>query len=139
MCVCVCIYYVCVCVCAFIKLHITAQSGPVIYSFYSTACNPPGGYLLQLTTSRIGNLTQLIHTLLYVMTILIVNIFLARNVCAYSYSSFPHYEGSRPEPHFLDINYNVPGESVCVCVCVFKAGVGWGQKLPPTHAPFLPL
>ena len=40
--VCVC---VCVCVCVFIKLHITAQSGPVIYSFYATACNPPGGYL----------------------------------------------------------------------------------------------
>ena len=29
----------------FIKLHITAQSGPVIYSFYATVCNPPGGYL----------------------------------------------------------------------------------------------
>ena len=37
--------YVCVCVCVFIKLHITAQSGPVIYSFYATVCNPPGGYL----------------------------------------------------------------------------------------------
>ena len=36
---------VCVCVCVFIKLHITAQSGPVIYSFYATGCNPPGGYL----------------------------------------------------------------------------------------------
>ena len=34
-----------VCVYGFIKLHITAQSGPVIYSFYATACNPPGGYL----------------------------------------------------------------------------------------------
>ena len=34
-----------VCVCVFIKLHITAQSGPVIYSFYATGCNPPGGYL----------------------------------------------------------------------------------------------
>ena len=33
------------CVCVFIKLHITAQSGPVIYSFYATVCNPPGGYL----------------------------------------------------------------------------------------------
>ena len=32
------------CVCVFIKLHITAQSGPVIYSFYATVCNPPGGY-----------------------------------------------------------------------------------------------
>ena len=30
------------CVCVFIKLHITAQSGPVIYSFYATVCNPPG-------------------------------------------------------------------------------------------------
>ena len=39
--------YVCMYVCmyVFIKLHITAQSGPVIYSFYATACNPPGGYL----------------------------------------------------------------------------------------------
>ena len=37
--------YVCMYVCIFIKLHITAQSGPVIYSFYATACNPPGGYL----------------------------------------------------------------------------------------------
>ena len=36
---------VCMYVCIFIKLHITAQSGPVIYSFYATACNPPGGYL----------------------------------------------------------------------------------------------
>ena len=32
-----------VCVCVFIKLHITAQSGPVIYSFHATVCNPPGG------------------------------------------------------------------------------------------------
>ena len=39
----VCVFVVCVCV--FIKLHITAQSGPVIYSFYATVCNPPGGYL----------------------------------------------------------------------------------------------
>ena len=29
MCVCVCLC-VCMCVCVFIKLHITAQSGPVI-------------------------------------------------------------------------------------------------------------
>ena len=33
--------YVCV-LCVFIKLHITAQSGPVIYSFYANPCNPPG-------------------------------------------------------------------------------------------------
>ena len=33
-----------VCVCVFIKLHITAQSGLVIYSFYATVCNPPEGY-----------------------------------------------------------------------------------------------
>ena len=44
VCVCVCVR-VCVCVCVFIKLHITAQSGPVIYSFYATVCNLPGGYL----------------------------------------------------------------------------------------------
>ena len=36
---------VCVCVCVFIKLHITAQSGPVLYSFYAIACNPPRGLL----------------------------------------------------------------------------------------------
>ena len=42
VCECVCMY---VCMYVFIKLHITAQSGPVIYSFYATACNPPGGYL----------------------------------------------------------------------------------------------
>ena len=30
-----CVY---VCVCVFIKLHIVAQSGPVFYSFYATAC-----------------------------------------------------------------------------------------------------
>ena len=42
VCVYVCMY---VCMYVFIKLHITAQSGPVIYSFYATACNPPGGYL----------------------------------------------------------------------------------------------
>ena len=34
-----------VCMYVFIKLHITAQSGPVIYSFYATACNPPGMYV----------------------------------------------------------------------------------------------
>ena len=33
------------CMYVFIKLHITAQSGLVIYSFYATVCNPPGGYL----------------------------------------------------------------------------------------------
>ena len=39
---------VCMCVCVVIKLHITAQSGPVIYSFYTTtttACNPPQGLI----------------------------------------------------------------------------------------------
>ena len=39
--VCVC---ACVCVRVFIKLHTTAQSDPVIYLFYATVCNPPGGY-----------------------------------------------------------------------------------------------
>ena len=32
-----------VCACVFIKLHITAQSGPVIYSFYATRVDPPWG------------------------------------------------------------------------------------------------
>ena len=31
--------------CVFIKLHMTAQAGPVTYGFYATACNPPGGTL----------------------------------------------------------------------------------------------
>ena len=56
--------YVCMYVCIFMKLHITAQSGPVIYSFYATACNPPGG-------------------------LLVVNIFLARNARAHSYDPSP--------------------------------------------------
>ena len=36
-----------VCVCVFINLHITAHSGPVIYSYYTinTACNSPRGLL----------------------------------------------------------------------------------------------
>ena len=29
-------------------IYITAQPGPVIYSFYATACNPPGGYVKEL-------------------------------------------------------------------------------------------
>ena len=66
--------------CIYIKLHITAQSGSVVYSLYATACNPPGGYL-------------------------IVNIFLARNARAHSYDSSPCYDRSWPEPHSLDINY----------------------------------
>ena len=36
-------------VCIFIKLHITAQSGPVIYSFYATGCNPPGYVCMVIT------------------------------------------------------------------------------------------
>ena len=34
---------VCVRVCLFKQLIITTKSGPVIYSFYATACNPHGG------------------------------------------------------------------------------------------------
>ena len=33
---------VCLCVC--IQLHITAQSSPIIYSFYASGSNPPGDY-----------------------------------------------------------------------------------------------
>ena len=33
-----------VCLCVFIQVRITAQPGPVIYSFYATSCNPPEGY-----------------------------------------------------------------------------------------------
>ena len=39
------VHSVCVCVCVFIKFHITAQSSPVTYPLYATACNPPGVYL----------------------------------------------------------------------------------------------
>ena len=55
-----------VCVCVFIKLHITAQSRPVIYSFYATACNPPGGYLSQTyfwLEMRVHTATTPLHTL----------------------------------------------------------------------------
>ena len=31
---------------------------------------------------------------------------LEMRVCTYSYNSSPHYDGSRPEPNSLDINYN---------------------------------
>ena len=80
--------------CVVIKLHITAQSGPVIYSFYATAC-PLGGLLF-------------------------VDIFLARNVRASSHNSSPHYDGSWPEPHSLDhesVYVCVLCVNVCACVC----------------------
>ena len=95
----------CVCVCVFIKLHITAQSGPVIYLFYATACNPPGG-------------------------VLFVYIFLARNARASSHNSYLHYDGSRPELQSLDINYNaLPGEKYGD----ENAGNGGQACPPPTH------
>ena len=79
---------VCAFACVFSKLHITAQSSPVMYSFYAIACNPPRGLLF-------------------------MSIFLARNARASSHNSSPHYDGSRPEPHSLDINYNaLPGEKM---------------------------
>ena len=53
---------VCLCVCVFIKLHITAQSGPVLYLLYATVWNPPRGLLF-------------------------VDIFLATNTRAYSHNS----------------------------------------------------
>ena len=38
------------CVCVFIKLHITAQSGPVIPVFYATRIDPPkGGSMIFVT------------------------------------------------------------------------------------------
>ena len=43
---------VCVCVCVFIKLHITAQSGPVILvKLYATRTDPPkkGGSMILVT------------------------------------------------------------------------------------------
>ena len=43
--------------------------------------------------------------------LLIVNILLATNARASSHNSSPHYDGSWPESHSLDINYNaLPGE-----------------------------
>ena len=49
---------VCVCVCVFIQLHITVQSGPVIYLFYATACNPPGAYLCVCVFIKLHITTQ---------------------------------------------------------------------------------
>ena len=60
------------------KMDITAQSGPVIYSFYATACNPHRRWLL------------------------FVDMFLARNARASRHNRSPHYDGSGPEPHSLD-------------------------------------
>ena len=44
------ITYVCMYVCIFIKLHITAQSGLVILSFYATRVDPPKGGSMILVT-----------------------------------------------------------------------------------------
>ena len=39
------------CVCVFIKLHISAQSGPVVLVIYGTRIHPPKGESMILTTS----------------------------------------------------------------------------------------
>ena len=58
----VCVY-VCVCLCVFIKLDITAQSGPVIYSFYATRIDPPKGASMILTTKTTDQTRRRGHTL----------------------------------------------------------------------------
>ena len=84
----------------FTKLHIiTAQSGPVIYAFYATACNTLRG-------------------------LLIVSIFLARNARAHSYNSSPRYDGSRPEPHSRTIvqrstRRKTWERKLCMHVCIY--------------------
>ena len=76
---CVCVYLlncVCVCVCASIKLHITAQFGPVIlvilirpssYSFYATRIDPPKGGSMILFTETSDQTQQREHILLTVL------------------------------------------------------------------------
>ena len=87
VCVCVCVYLLnCVCVCAFIKLHITAQSGLVIlvilcpscvclfssHSFWtSSSLDVPAG-----VTQEEGHTGFLIHLLSAVRAL----IFLARRI-----------------------------------------------------------
>ena len=103
-----------VCVCVFIKLHITAQSGP-------RACRPSHSMPLALILLR-GDQSYLLRVCVYGfiklhMTaqsgpviysfyatacnppggLLIVNILLARNARAHSYDSSPRYDPSRPE------------------------------------------
>ena len=51
------------CVCVFIKLHITAQSGPVILAFYATRINPPKGGSMILVTKTSDQARQRGHTL----------------------------------------------------------------------------
>ena len=110
-------------VCAFIKLHKTAQSGPVIYSSYANSCDPREGF---------------------------VNIFLVGNARASSHNSSPPYHDSRLEHHSLDINYNAlsgetcgnenarngghacpPPTRACVCVCIYE--IAHNRAIRPCH------
>ena len=50
-------------VCIFIKLHITAQSGLVILSFYATRVDPPKGGSMILVTKTSDPTQQRGHTL----------------------------------------------------------------------------
>ena len=52
-----------VCMYVFIKLHITAQSGPVIYSFYATRIDPPEGGSMILITKTSDQTRQRGHAL----------------------------------------------------------------------------
>ena len=85
--------------CVFIKLHITAQSGAVFYSsFYAaTACNPL--MILHVTHLDLGvTFREHIHSWLEMHVVV---------VCASRHNNSyfsPPYDGSRPEPHSLDIN-----------------------------------
>ena len=53
----------CVCVCVFIKLHITAQSGPVILVIHATRVDPPKGGSIILVTKTSDQARQRGHTL----------------------------------------------------------------------------
>ena len=67
---------------------------------------------VQLTTSRIGNLTRLIHTLLYVMTI---HTYIHRHF----YFMREHSLVELTEHDDSAANIIVHSVCVCVCVCVF--------------------
>ena len=58
---------VCVCVCVFIKLHITTQSGPVIYSFYATRIDPPEGCVVCVCVCDV--LVFLVPSFLYLVSV----------------------------------------------------------------------
>ena len=99
-----------VCVCVFIKLHITAQSGPVIYSFYATACNPPESYLSYCVC---------------VCVFIKLHITAQSGPVIYSYypalSSYSFYATrvDPPKGGSMILVTKISDQGVCVCVCVY--------------------